>query len=144
VIPEEVQKAFSSILNIEINPDKQSIPYNGCFQAMRAVDQKRSYVHADTSAHWAALVYLSKRTEPSGGTSFFQHKPTGLTHFPESAELQKVIRKDRSSPSKWMEIDRVGYVYNRFVLYDAQLFHKNGKTWGTRLTTARLTHNFFV
>ena len=147
VIPDEVEKAFRNILKIEIASPENKIPYNGCFQLMRTVDLKRAYVHADMAAAWAALVYLSRKTEPTGGTSFFQHKATGLTRFPNAPDLtetlREVLRADRDKPSKWLEIDRVGFAYNRFVLYDAQLFHRNGKTWGTSVKSGRLTHNFF-
>jgi hypothetical protein len=146
VIPKEAQDAFASILKVFIDDPKNRIPYNGCFQLMLAADAKRAYVHADISAAWAAIVYLSEKTEPLGGTSFFRHKATGLDRFPDTndEELKTLLREDRSKKTKWTEIDRIGFVYNRFVLYDAQLFHKNGKTWGNSLPSGRLTHNFFA
>lgn len=148
LIPEELRELFSS----------ERIPYNGCFQLMLKPDEARAYVHADSSASWAGLVYLSRKKEPSGGTLFFEHRLTGLSRYPQPEELPRVareldlseeelrllLREDRKQLSKWRELDRVGFVYNRFVLYDAQLFHSNGKTWGTSLNTGRLTHNFFV
>lgn len=152
VIPEEASKAFRSILQLDLGGAENRIPYNGCFQLMRAEDSKRSYVHADQAATWAALVYLSEKTEPRGGTSFFRHKATGLSRLPDSSSLKQgeleklkaMFRADRAKPAKWTELDRVGFVYNRFVLYDAQLFHRNGKTWGSSVRNGRLTHNFFI
>jgi hypothetical protein len=152
VIPPEAEKAFQSLLKLRISAPDNRIPYNGCFQLMKASDSRLAYVHADTAANWAGLVYLSKKTIPSGGTSFFQHKLTGLSRFPsrqdfterEFEKLRELFREDRGKPSRWIEIDRVGFVYNRFVLYDAQLFHRNGRTWGSTLATGRLTHNFFI
>ena len=146
VIPTEVQNAFSSILKVSIDDPKNRIPYNGCFQLMLSADAKRAYVHADSAATWAGLVYLTKKTEPLGGTRFFRHKATGLYRFPDThdEDLRALLRADRLKKTKWTEVDRIGFVYNRFVLYDAQLFHKNGKTWGSSLPTGRLTHNFFA
>lgn len=157
VIPSEVVKAFSSLLKVVIDSPKNKIPYNGCFQFMRAQDYKNAYVHSDRSVNWAGIVYLSQKTEPEGGTSFFEHQLTGLKRYPELLEIPSLardfdltpeelvllLREDRKNKSKWKEIDRIGFVYNRFVLYDAQLFHRNGKTWGSSLKTGRLTHNFF-
>lgn len=143
IIPSEIEQAFATLGANATDPANR-IPYHGCFQLMRQVDGKRGYVHADTSARWAGLVYLSPRTESDGGTRFYQHKKTGLMRFPENEELRKLVLEDRLKPSCWEEIDRVGFVYNRLLIYDALLFHRNGKTWGKTLQTARLTHNFFV
>ena len=149
VIPDEVRKAFSSILGLPRDVLDNEIPYNGCFQLMRSVDWRSAYIHADYPAHWAALVYLSERTSGTAGTSFFRHDTTGLTRFPseespEGARLRALLRRDRGDPGRWTEIDRVGFNYNRFLLYDARLFHRNGRPWGRTLADGRLTHNFFV
>jgi hypothetical protein len=158
LIPTEAKKAFSSILKIKIDSPENRIPYNGCFQLMCARDFEKAYVHVDSSANWAAIVYLSKKIVPEGGTRFYEHKLTGLKRYPDLKDLSKtaesldltgeelafLLREDRKKKSKWREIDRIGFVYNRFVLYDAQLFHQNGKTWGNSISNGRLTHNFFV
>lgn len=152
VIPKEAARVFKTILGVRLDGPANRIPYNGCFQLMKATDGRRAYVHADTSAQWAGLVYLSAVTLPEGGTSFFKHKSTGLTRMPDSrdfsakefAKLKQLLRDDGARVSRWIELDRVGFVYNRLVLYDAQLFHRNGKTWGKSVETGRLTHNFFI
>jgi hypothetical protein len=157
VIPDKIKEVFSSILRIKIDDAKNSFSANGCFQMMFAKDFARAYVHADL-ASWAAIVYLSKNTVPDGGTLFFEHKLTGLRCLPSPEELSKeaqrlglkpkelmvLLQEDGRKKSKWREIDQIGFVYNRFVLYDARLFHRNGRTWGNAPYSGRLTHNFFA
>ena len=55
-----------------------------------------------------------------------------------------LLTRDRRSKRNWEEVDRVGFEYNRLVLYDAQIFHCNGEPWGDTRETGRLTHNFFI
>lgn len=157
LLPPEVKKTFYSLLKVDLDAPTNSIPYNGCFQLMRARDQKSAYVHADHSAIWAGLVYLNPRSEPNGGTLFFKHRLTGLTHYPSPKELPAIaqsfdlspeelsllLREDRKKPSRWEQMDQISFEFNRLVIYDAQRFHRNGKTWGSSLATGRLTHNFF-
>jgi hypothetical protein len=157
IIPPEVTQIFQSSLGVDLMKAAKRIPLNGCFQLMLTKDQAHSYVHADQSAQWAAIIYLSQ-TPPREGTLFYQHKLTGLTSLPEGPELNQkakelgllpdelklLLREDRKNKKKWIETDQVEFRWNRFILYNAQLFHSNGKTWGSSITTGRLTHNFFV
>jgi hypothetical protein len=158
VIPPEVTQIFRSSLNVDLAEAALRIPLNGCFQLMLEKDQARSYVHADQSAQWAAIIYLSPTSSPHPGTLFYRHKLTGLTRFPqgkdlevkareldlETEELNLLLREDRKDKKKWIQTDQIEFRWNRFILYDAQLFHCNGPTWGKSITTGRLTHNFFV
>lgn len=166
IVPPEVTRIFHSTLGIDLSEAMKRIPLNGCFQLMLKADQARSYIHADQSAQWAGLIYLSSlprkslKTSPASlpGTLFYRHRLTGLTRLPEGDELNQVstelglepeelrilLREDRKNKKKWIETDRIDFRWNRFALYDAKLFHCNGPTWGESVTTGRLTHNFFV
>jgi hypothetical protein len=158
LLPQEAKAIFQSTLNIDLKKEALRIPVNGCFQLMLKSHEKTSYVHADRSAQWAALVYLSPLNEPNGGTVFYRHKLTGLTEMPEvnkinkiangfglsQEELKLLLKSDAKNSKKWIETDRIEFRYNRFILYNSKLFHKNGKTWGTDVKTGRLTHCFFV
>jgi hypothetical protein len=154
----EAKAIFQSTLGINLAHEAKRIPVNGCFQLMLKSDEKTSYVHADHAAQWAALIYLSLTVKPKGGTVFYRHKLTSLTEMPadnefnrvakgfdlSAEELRLLLKADRKNPKKWIETDRVEFRYNRFILYNSKLFHKNGKTWGTNLKNGRLTHCFFV
>jgi hypothetical protein len=167
IVTPEVTDIFRTTLGVNISEAALRIPLNGCFQLMTEKDQARSYVHADQSAQWAAIIYLSspplskKAPSTSGshlGTIFYRHRLTGLTRFPQGKnldewakeldltpeELMLLLREDRKDKKKWIETDQIEFRWNRFILYDAQLFHCNGPTWGKSVTTGRLTHNFFV
>jgi hypothetical protein len=158
LLSSEVKTLFQSTLGVDLVREAKRIPVNGCFQMMLKAHEKTSYVHADRSAQWAALVYLSPVIAPLGGTIFYRHRLTSLTQMPEKSELNQtakdfdlsgdelklLLRADAHNPKKWIETDLVEFRYNRFVLYNSKLFHKNGKTWGSNLENGRLTHCFFV
>jgi hypothetical protein len=158
LLPKEAVQAFRSLLQVDLQDASDRIPLNGCFQLMLKCDEKNAYVHADRSARWAALVYLSPLHSPRGGTLFFRHRHTGLTRYPEpeefpkiatqlgisATELKRVLKVHRTERSEWIQTDEIEFRYNRFVLYDAKRFHRNGKTWGSSPQKGRLTHNFFV
>jgi hypothetical protein len=44
---------------------------------------------------------------------------------------------------RWEEIDRVGNIYNRLVLFDAHLCHGASAYFGDTITNGRLFQNFF-
>jgi Family of unknown function (DUF6445) len=158
LIPEEISETVKRLIQIDPASPDHHIPYHGCFQVMRKDDGKRAYVHADHAALFAGLVYLSPSVNPKGGTEFFRHRLTGLTRFPLKSEIQTtaenldlsseellaLLKADRVDAKKWEKLDSISFQYNRFVFYDAHLFHKNGETWGSELSDARLTHNFFI
>jgi hypothetical protein len=165
IVPLEMKQIVSSLLGVNLQKkqnDKKQSSVNGCFQLMLKSDFKNSYVHADHKASWATIVYLSlpseSRLETLGGTFFYRHRSTGLARFPTEesakallkdlditfAELKALLKADASNIKKWEQTDQIGFRFNRFVLYDAKLFHKNGITWGANLKTGRLTHNFFI
>lgn len=160
LIPPEMKQIVSSLLGVNLEERPSSV--NGCFQLMLKSDLKHSYVHSDHNASWATIVYLSplgpSLSEAEAGTSFYQHRLTGLSRFPseESSkkllenlditfpELKAILKADSTQIKKWEQTDQIGFHFNRFLLYDAKLFHKNGATWGTHLKSGRLTHNFFI
>jgi hypothetical protein len=158
LLSSEAKQIFKSTLGIDLVRESKRIPVNGCFQLMLKTHQKTSYIHVDRSAQWAALVYLSPLNVSAGGTLFYRHKLTGLTGMPDEAELPQVagdlglsgaelkllLKSDAAHPKKWVETDQIEFRFNRFILYNSKLFHKNGVTWGRDMKSGRLTHCFFV
>jgi hypothetical protein len=45
--------------------------------------------------------------------------------------------------SRWEEVDRVGNIYNRLVLFDALYAHGASAYFGSSLNDGRLFQNFF-
>ena len=93
----------------------------------------RAIAHADfPGVHFdepyddiTALVYLTPGLPADCGTSLWRHKSTALSTAPSSkdahrlnkslATLRHLLERDATNGSKWIELDRAGYKYNRLV-----------------------------
>ena len=110
-------------------------------------------VHFDEPPSWMMfLVYLSPDAPYDTGTSFWQHRETGLIAKPTGRdaevlgtsleELEAKLGKDSQTPSRWIEIDRVGNVYNRAVMFPGGLLHSATKHFGRNRHNGRLYQAF--
>ena len=114
---------------------------------------ERVKVHFDEPPDWMTLlVYLTPDAPSDCGTSFWQHRKTGLTAKPtwrdalrlgvSLEELKDVIDRDGWKRRAWIEIDRIGNIYNRAVMFPAGLFHTATRHFGHNLSDGRLYHSF--
>ena len=100
------------------------------------------------------LIYLTPGLPPECGTSLWQHKSTGLTRAPTRADARRLgitltklrdrLERDSENRRRWIEIDRVGYKYNRMVAYASGLLHSASRHFGSGLSTGRLYQTFRV
>jgi hypothetical protein len=130
-------------------------PCNGVFQYCTSSDP---IVYHYDSQLYAAVVFLTPNAPPETGTSFYRHKKeTWLTKDPSDYQIwdnenhlqtfhdniMGTEDDDFLDSTKWEEIDRVGNVYNRFVLWDAKLIHSATTYFGKSKENGRLFHMFF-
>jgi len=128
---------------------------NGVFFSAFSAGQRSEQVkvHYDEPPDWMSLlVYLTPNAPYNTGTSFWQHRETGLIAKPmkrdasrlglRSKELETVFERDGWKRKCWIEIDRVGNVYNRAVMFSAGLFHSATKHFGHDLNNGRLYQSF--
>lgn len=110
-------------------------------------------VHFDEPPDWMTLlVYLTPNASYDTGTSFWQHRGTGLIAKPTKRdeirlglgpkELETILERDSRKHKRWIEIDRVGNVFNRAVMFPAGLFHSATKHFGNNRYNGRLYHSF--
>lgn len=110
-------------------------PANGCFQ-ITGYDDPLVW-HSDTQSY-AAAVYLTPDAPVGAGTSFWRDKvhgcrrppnhPLEYDRFADDEARQKALNEVYSEynilhPDNWELVDRVGCVYNRLVVWDAQMIH---------------------
>ena len=108
--------------------------FTGAFQLCTAQD--RTWIHADSFNTWAGVCYLTPDAPLSGGTSLYQHKATG--------HREKVDSDYESYDyTKWDEVDRIGNVYNRLILYRGNMFHASVDYFGSTYEDGRLFQTFF-
>lgn len=98
-------------------------------------------IHADDPVNWTTvLVYLTPNAPVDTGTSFWQHKNTRLTSWPTPKdarrlgvrihELRAILHRDGIIRSRWREVDRIGNVYNRAVLFPSSVLHSATRHFG--------------
>jgi hypothetical protein len=98
------------------------------------------------------LIYLTPGARYDCGTSLWQHRKTGLVAKPTRrdaerlgasiAELEDLLQRDCRQYRRWTEIDRVGNVYNRAVMFPSGLFHSATAHFGTNRHYGRLYQAF--
>jgi hypothetical protein len=110
---------------------------NGCFQYCIAGEQL--VYHSDLQ-QYAGLLFLTPDAPPECGTSFYRSKGT---------KKMKVDNYENTFPTghydstKFEMVDPVGNVYNRLVLFDAQLIHSASCYFGNNKENGRLFQLFF-
>lgn len=88
------------------------------FQLTRK-DDGDSWIHVDNDVTLAGLLYLTPDAPVTAGTTTYSQPPH-------------------------VEVDKIGNVFNRLVMYRADTYHKSSHYFGTDLTDGRLTQVFFV
>jgi hypothetical protein len=115
---------------------------NGRLQCCLACDAVP--YHSDTQDQ-AGVLFLTPGAPIDAGLSFFRSKASGLRGRVSDPLLMKATFGDGSEfdRSRWEEVDRVGNLYNRLILFNARLAHGATSYFGTALGNGRLFQNFF-
>lgn len=111
---------------------------NGCFQVNIAGDQ--AVYHADCQTY-AGVLFLTPGAPGQAGTKFYRslsgvRKPDASTH-------DEVFRGGFYDSTRFEQLDVVGNVYNRLVLFDAKLIHAADTYFGKTNDDGRLIQLFF-
>lgn len=109
--------------------------------------------YSDPSAWFIILIYLTPNAPPDAGTSLWQHRRTGLRSRPTRKdalrlkhsvqELDDILMRDRYSPSRWIEIDRVGNRYNRAVMIPSKALHSATRHFGSNFVNGRIYQIYY-
>ena len=121
----ELNKEFADIVLGRISHLAQyhfGVPSNlhirSAFQLTRA-DDGNSWIHQDHDVDVAALVYLSPNAPKNSGTILY-------------------------TPPPHEEVDVIGNVYNRLIMYRSDTYHKSNQYFGSNIDDGRLTLVCFV
>jgi hypothetical protein len=156
--PRGIKRLIERVFRVRIDywDDSRAIEgANGVFFTAFSKGQhaERVKVHFDEPADWMSLlVYLTPDAPADCGTSFWQHRATGLTAKPTRRDalrlnlsfdkLKLMIEDDGWNRKSWIEVDRIGNVYNRAVMFPAGLFHSATHHFGHNLKDGRLYQSF--
>ena len=116
--------------------------YNGSFQYTTSKD--RSWVHIDGFNNWAGVVYLTPDAPLSAGTAFYKFKD-GATCKRDMEILNNETDMNNSSQdlTKWEQVDKVGNIFNRLILFNSNRYHMSLDYFGNSLKDGRLFQVFF-
>jgi hypothetical protein len=130
---DSLKNEFERLLGVPIQ--KWDYKWNGCFQYCTAED--KLVIHCDVQ-NYAAIVFLTPDAPPSTGTSFYRHKKMKNRHYRENT-----FTGGHYDFTDFDLVDTVGNVYNRLVIFDAQLIHSATEYFGTSKENGRLFQIFF-
>jgi hypothetical protein len=116
--------------------------YNGSFQYTTSRD--RSWVHIDGYNNWAGVVYLTPDAPLSAGTAFYNfYDGCKCKRDMEILENKSETDKYSQDLTKWEQVDKVGNVFNRLILFNSNRFHMSMDYFGDTLENSRLFQVFF-
>jgi hypothetical protein len=157
-LPRGIRRRLERVLGVRINRweddpgDSNGIFYGGF---SRGKHKEIPGVHYDEPFdEITVLIYLTPGLSADFGTSFWQHRRTGLVKVPTRADARRLgttltklkdrLERDSEKRDRWIEVDRVGYKYNRLVAYPDGLLHSASRHFGSDLEGGRLYQTFRV
>ena len=93
-----------------------------------------AHIHYDIPAEWMTLlIYLTPNAPAHAGTSFWQHRRSGLIERVSKSDarsigvrrafLEEVLAQEAHDRRHWLGVLRVENKFNRAVLFSSRLFH---------------------
>jgi hypothetical protein len=153
-----VKSKLEKILGIKITRwDTDPVEENGVFYQGLSKGKKKEVpgVHSDEPYNdITVVIYLTPGIPPDCGTSLWMHKQTRLKDpaMPADArrlkmklsDLKNKLEWESKDRSKWIEIDRAGYGFNRMVAYPSGIFHSATNHYGGNLKNGRIYQTFRI
>ena len=153
-----VKLKLEIILGIKITRwDTDPTDENGVFYQGLSSGKRKEVpgVHSDTPYNdITVVIYLTPDLPFDCGTSLWMHKQTKLCDPPNAetarkfnmsiSDLREQFEIESKNRKKWVEIDRVGYRYNRMVAYPSGVLHSATNHYGGALRDGRLYQTFRI
>ena len=133
-----LKEQFEKILGQKI-ADWTRYPTNGCFQYCIAGEQA---VYQCDTQQYAGVLFLTPDAPPETGTRFYRSKATKKMKV-APGEYGSVFPTGHLDSTPFEQVDVVGNVYNRLVLFDANMIHAAPLYFGNDLQNGRLFQLFF-
>lgn len=119
-----------------------NIIYNGAFQY--TTSQDRSWIHTDKWNNWAGVIFLTPDAPVSAGTAFYKFcDGSSCQEDTNILKNQSIIDRFSQDLTKWELVDRVGNVFNRLILFNANNYHMSMDYFGDTKENGRLFQVFF-
>jgi hypothetical protein len=132
----------------EASPDFGSLSHN-FVQLVGGTDSgPRPHTDSRKLCRYAAVLYLSPNAPKTGGTTFYRLRlPNGAlggnTCPPPHANLREALGVTGLPLAAWKEDISIPNVFNRLLLYKADIVHSASSYFGSEKRTKRMTVVFF-
>ena len=158
----EIIRLFESLINKKISLHKWNLfsktNSNGFLQYM--TDVNNPCIHSDFDSDYGVVVYLGDNFHSPHGTSFYQHKKTGLKSRPTDEEMNKLspeklieynyyndndlwVEGEKPQFNKWHKYYQCENKFNRAIIFNSRRFHCAEKGYGTNKYNCRFFQTFF-
>ncbi len=133
---------------VESSPEGATLNHN-CIQVVGGQESgPRPHTDSRRLAKYAGVLYLQPKPRADAGTSFYRLKtPTGQLSGnlcpPQCTYIHEAIGVRALPLSAWHEELAVPNVFNRMILYRADLVHSATRYFGHELKDRRITAVFF-
>ena len=116
--------------------------YNGAFQYTTSRD--RSWIHIDGFNNWAGVLYMTPDAPVSSGTGFYKYRD-GTSYESDSKIMNNKEEIDSfcQDMTRWEQVDKVGNVFNRLILFNSKRYHMSLDYFGNSKENGRLFQVFF-
>jgi SAM-dependent methyltransferase len=132
--------AFESLLQERIT-DWNKYAINGRFQFCTCEDP---IVYHSDSQNRAGVIFLTPDAPIEAGLTLVRSRVTGARRTPQDAgTAARTYDGNLLDRTKWDVVDRIANIYNRLVLWDAQMIHAAASYFGTDIESGRLFWMFF-
>ena len=154
-IRERIEKKFSVRIEYWEHDVNAIEACNGVFFTSYAKGDRGETVgiHYDDPLRWVMfLIYLTPNAPYDAGTSLWQHRATGLCMPPSPSDAKRLgvtkekllamLERDSRIRKRWIEIDRVGNVFNRAVMFPGGFYHSASRHFGSGFEDGRIYQSF--
>lgn len=138
-----VKEAFEKVLGKKIT--RWADEYGICGRFQYCTSEDALVYHCDAQ-RWAAMIFLTPNAPHECGTSLLKHKKTGIRTNEDPNIEQCFVDLGEPyflDPTPFEEVDVIGNVFNRLVLFDGRCIHSARKYFGNRINNSRLFQIFF-
>jgi hypothetical protein len=153
-----IKQKLQRILGVRITRwDTDPIEENGVFYMGLSSGKRKEVPGVHSDLPWndmTIVIYLTPGLPVDCGTSLFMHRKTGLTDPPSARDAKRlgkartqlvdILERDSRLRSRWVEVDRIGYGFNRMVAFPSGVLHSASRHHGASIAGGRLFQTFRV
>ena len=101
-------------------------------------------VDIDYSIKLFGIIFLSPHAPINSGISFHRYKELEMDKYKYDEPAHELVNEYGTDFTKWDEVDRVGNVFNRLVIYETKYYHSTTNYFGKDVLDSRLIQRLYL